>query len=331
MKYRTLGTTDIEVSAVCLGAWSLIGDFTWGRQGRRDSVAAIHAALDAGVNFIDTAEAYGEGESETLLGEVLAGRRREIVLASKVSVENLRPDDLKQHCADSLQRLRTDYLDLYQVHWPSPDVPLADTLGAMEQLKREGKVRVIGVSNFGVGYLREAMAPRRVESNQLCYNLLWRAIEYELKPLCVAGGVGVLCYSPLCQGLLTGKFTSADEVPVTRARMRLFSKDRPHSRHDEEGCEDELFAAVAQIRRVAGRIGEPMAHVSLAWLLAQEGVASVVTGARNAAQAAENAKAADLELPADVLAELSAATETVKAYVGANADIWESVSRMERH
>jgi aryl-alcohol dehydrogenase-like predicted oxidoreductase len=330
MEYRALGRTGIRVSSVCLGTWALIGDETWGEQNESDSAAALDAALDAGVNFLDTAEMYGAGRSEELLGRLLGARRRKIVLASKVGSASLKCDALKEHCEASLKRLRTDYLDLYQVHWPNPDVPIAETLGALGELQAAGKVRAIGVSNFGTSYLSELLAAGRAESNQLCYSLLWRGVEFEVQPMCVKHGLSILCYSALCQGLLTGKFRSADEVPVGRARTRLFASDRPMSRHREHSREVMVFAALDEIRKIAAEAGRPMGHVALAWLLSRPGVASVITGARNAAQARDNAAAAGLKLNPDVLRRLSAATEAIKQDVGSNADMWQTDSRMER-
>ena len=226
--------------------------------------------------------------------------------------------------------MQTDYIDLYQVHWPSEEFPLGPMYETLQQLQAEGKVRAVGVSNFGVSYLREVLALGRVESNQLPYSMLWRAVEHEIAPLCLDNDVGILCYGPLCQGLLTGKFSAADEVPEKRARTRLFSGGRPLSRHGEPGCEEDMFAAIREIRRVAGELGQPMGRVAMAWLLAQPGVTSVVAGARNAAQAAENALAADLQLDTVILASLSQATDRIKRRIGVNADLWEHVSRMER-
>jgi len=330
MKYRRLGRTDIHVSVVCLGGWALVGDSTWGEQEKDDSIAAVRAALEAGVNFLDTAEAYGSGQSEEVLAEALGAARKDVVIATKVSQGNLHPRRLRRSCEESLRRLKTDYIDLYQMHWPSPKVPPADALAAMQELKAEGKIRVIGVSNFGAGFLRELLAAGRVESNQLCYSLLWRPIEYEIQPLCVRNDVGILCYSPLCQGLLTGKFSNADEVPEGRARTRLFSGKRPQSRHGQAGAEAETFEAIAKIRGICSSLGRPMGTVALAWLLAQPGVTSVIAGARNASQATENAQAAELDLPADVIRQLSAATQKVKELMGANADMWQSDSRLDR-
>jgi myo-inositol catabolism protein IolS len=329
MEYRKLGRTDIEVSAICLGCWALIGGSTWGEQDRRQSAATIHAAMDAGINFYDTAPAYGGGESEQLVGRALAEVRKDVIIATKISGDQLAPDALAESCEASLRLLRTDVIDLLQIHWPSRQVPMADTLGAMRRLQEAGKVRAIGVSNFGPGVLAEAAGLASVETNQLCYSMLWRAVEWEIQPLCVERGIGILCYSPLCQGLLTGKFTSADQVPTGRARTRLFSKDRPESRHQEAGCEAEAFRAIKQIRGIAQSVRQPMGQVALAWLLAQPGVTAAVAGARSPEQVRQNAQAADLKLAKDVLEELSAVTGEVKDRIGPNADMWQSDSRME--
>ena len=207
---------------------------------------------------------------------------------------------------------------------------MSDLYPRLDDLRRQGKIRVIGVSNFGPDFLTDALAAGAVASNQLPYSLLWRAIEFAIQPMCAKNNVGILCYSPLCQGLLTGKFASADAVPETRARTRLFSSKRPHSRHGEGGCETETFEALAEIGRICKAIHLPMGRVALAWLLAQEAVVSVVAGARTAAQAFDNANAADLKLPPDVLAKLSAATDKVKRAMGSNADFWQGQSRMEK-
>ena len=331
MRYRKLGRTDIEVSVICQGCWSIVSeDMTWGGNVLEDSIAAVRASYDAGVNFFDTAEAYGDGESEEILARALEGRRKDVVIATKVSPGSHEPKKLKAACEESLRRLRTDCVDLYQLHWPSRDVPLAETLGAMEELKAGGMIRAVGVSNFGVSFMAELLSAGRVESNQLPYSLLWRPIEFEVQPLCVENELSILCYSSICQGLLTGKFASPDEVPDGRARTRLFSRDRLHSRHGEGGCEAEAFKAIAKIREICRSIKAPMAAVALAWLLSREGVASAIVGGRNAAQARDNAAAGDLELLDDVVEALSKATEEVKRRTGANCDLWQSDSRMER-
>lgn len=324
MKTKRLGQSDLEVSVISMGCWALAGDATWGPQDEATSIATVRAALDAGINFFDTAEAYGAGRSEEILGKALAGRRHEAVIASKVSSSNLAPDKLKAACEGSLRRLGTDYLDVYYIHWPNRSVPIEDTLAAMEELKREGKIRVIACSNFGKQDLTALLAAGRVEANQLAYSLLFRAIEYEIQGLCAAHNISITCYSPLAQGLLTGKFRSLDEVPAGRARTRHFAHTRPGTRHGEPGAEAEVAEALARIRKICDEAGVAMSHAALAWLLSREAVASVIVGARTPEQARENAKAGDLELPADVLNELTAATDALKEKLGPNADMWES-------
>ena len=331
MQYRKLGKTDLSVSVVCLGSWSIATkDFFWDGQDRADSVATVHAALDAGINFFDTAPAYGDGDSEEILGEALGARRSSVVVATKVRPVDLEPERLRKSCETSLRALRTDYIDLYQIHWPNHAIPLEPTYRTLQELQREGKIRHVGVSNFGASYLGEFSRLGRAESNQLPYSLLWRAVEFDIQPLCAAGEMSILCYSPLAQGLLTGKFQTADEVPEKRARTRLFSASRKMTRHGEAGCEQETFAALTGIRQVADELGQPMGLVAVAWLLAQSGVTSAIVGARNAAQAIENAASAELRLDADVIARLSSITEPLKKLLGNNADPWEHVSRMEK-
>ena len=327
MKYRKLGKSDIEVSTVCLGCWALIGGFNWGTQDEKDSVAAIEASLDGGINFLDTAPMYGDGASEKLLGRILKGRRDRLVVATKVSPDNLGRDKLKESCETSLRHLQTDYVDLLQVHWPNRAVPVEETLKAMEDLMKEGKVREIGVSNFGPRDLTEVLGLATVQSSQLAYSLLWRAVEYEIQDLCAREDVGILCYSPLAQGLLTGKFRSADEIPDERRRTRLFSSERPLTRHDEPGCEEAVFSVLEEIEAICKEIGQPMGNVALAWLLAQPAVTSVVTGARNAGQARQNLAAAGLEMSAECVRKVSACTDEIKKRIGANADMWESGDR----
>lgn len=196
-------------------------------------------------------------------------------------------------------------------------------MGALEELRAEGKVRAIGVSNFGPRDLAELTTAGRVESDQLAYSLLWRGIEHELQALCAESGAGILAYSPMAQGMLTGKFTAADDVPAPRARTRHFGSWREHCRHNEPGAEAETFAAIEAVRAVCREAGLRMSRASLAWLLSREGVASVLAGARNAEQARNNAAAADLDLSQDVLDALTRATDPLKERFGSALDMWE--------
>lgn len=328
MKTRRLGRSDLEVSVISMGCWALAGDSTWGPQDRQDSIATIRAALDAGITFFDTAEAYGDGLSEELLGEALSGHRSEVIIATKVSAGNLSASALRAACEASLRRLRTDYVDVYYIHWPSPEVPFAETVQTMLQLREEGKVRVLACSNFGKLDLTDLLRHGRVEANQLCYSLLWRAIEYDIRDMCERKGIGITCYSPLAQGLLTGKFRSPDDVPEGRARTRLFASTRPQSRHSEPGAEEETFAALRRIADICSHHDLDMAQASLAWLTHQPAVASVIVGARTPEQVKMNARAGDLELPPDVIGALNEATDELKRQVGPNPDMWQSDSRI---
>ena len=328
MEYRRLGRTDIQVSTLCLGTWAFAGDFMWREQPEANSAAVVHAALELGVNFFDTAEMYGDGVSEEILGRALAGRRHEAVIASKVMDHHLAPDDVVKSCEGSLRRMQTDYIDLYQIHWPSRTIPLADSMGALVRLQEAGKIRAIGVSNFGTLDLDDLFVAGRAESNQLAYSLLARAIEYEIQPKCVAHEMSILCYSPLMHGMLTGKFATADDVPVERARTRHFSSERAMTVHSEPGCEAETFAALDGIRQVSAEVGFPMAEVALAWLIYQPGVVAVVAGARRPDQIAQIAKAAEIQLSDAALAELDRVTSPVKEKLGTNADMWRTASRI---
>jgi aryl-alcohol dehydrogenase-like predicted oxidoreductase len=324
MIYTRLGRTEIMVSRVAMGCWALAGDFNWGSQEDAESIATVHAALEAGINFFDTAEAYGAGRSEEVLGRALKGHRSDVVLATKVDDAHLSREELIRACEGSLRRLRTDYIDLYQLHWPSRTVPLAETLEALDRLQREGKIRAVGVCNFGVGDLEDLLEVGRCQTDQLPYSLLARAIEYEIQPKCLDEGIGILAYSPLMQGLLTGKFASPDEVPEGRARTRHFSRERPGTRHGEPGCEGATFAAIDEIQELCDELGVPMAQVALAWVLAQPGVTSVLAGARHPEQIAETAQAAELNLAPEVLERLTRITEEVKRALGPHPDPWEA-------
>ena len=327
MQYRSLGKRDdIQVSPIALGCWPFSGGKFWGSQEDADSIAAVHAALDAGINFFDTAEGYVR--SEEVLGRGLKGRRHEAVIATKVSAGNLAPEDLIVACERSLRALLTDHIDLYQIHWPNWDVPLAETVGALDALQEEGKIRAYGVCNFARQDLSEMIATGRCVSDQMPYNLVWRVIERTVLPLCRDNGVGVICYSPLAQGVLTGRYASADEVPEGLARTRHYSSERKFSEHGEPGLEAELFAAVAEIRKIAGDLGEPMAAVALAWARQQAGITSLLVGARNAAEVRRNLPSLDLTLDEDVLKQLAAVTDPVKDSLGDNLDMWSVPSRM---
>ncbi|MCK5740162.1 aldo/keto reductase [bacterium] len=327
MKYRELGKTGMQVSAVAMGCWALVGDETWGPQDKEAGIQAIEHALELGINFFDTAEGYGNGYSEELLGQTLGSRRNDVFIATKVSGGHLVYDDVMTACENSLHRLQRNYIDLYQIHWPNRKIPLTETMDALLKLKEQGKIRAIGISNFGALDVTAAVGLTEISSNQLPYNLIWRAVEYGVTDLAMDNNVGILPYSPLAQGLLTGKFASPAEVPTGRARTRFYNSETSELvRHGEKGQEEETFATLERIRKISKKTGGSMAELSLAWLLAQPAVTSVLAGARNPQQIEQNAQAADIELTPEIVAELSVATAELKKRFGANPDMWQNIT-----
>jgi myo-inositol catabolism protein IolS len=329
MQHRTLSQTDIKVSVIGLGAWQFAGDWAWGPQNEADSIAAVHAALDCGITLFDTAEGYGEGRSEAILAKALKGRREQAVIASKVSPNHLAAADLVAACERSLRNLATDTIDLYQVHWPNWEIPLAETVAVLQKLHAQGKIRAFGVSNFGPIDLGEFIQlAGTCASDQLPYNLLWRSIEFDLQDLCLERQSSILSYSALAQGLLTGKFKRPSEVPDGRARTRHYSSERALARRGEPGREAETFAAIDRIRRLAGELAVPMEELSLAWLLHQPGVASALAGGRNPNQVRRNAAAGDRQLDAQVLQQLDEATRPLRDLLGPVIDPYQDPSRI---
>jgi len=331
MKTIQLPNSDLVVSRFCFGCWGITSDFHWGDRDHAQSVAAMHAALDAGVNFFDTAAIYGDGESEKLVGQVLSGRRSEVVIASKVLPDKMKPDEIFRCCEESLERLGTDYIDLYQTHWTSREAPAADSWDAMLKLKQQGKVRHIGVCNAGTGDLDEFSISEPPVTDQLPYSLLWRAIEYEILPHCHENDIGILVYSPLMHGMLADKYKSAADVPDGRARSRHFGSQRPLTRHGEAGCEQETFNALAAIADVCRRLGRAMADVALAWCLQQPGISCVIAGASSQKQVTQNVYSFENPLPEDAVGELNEATAALKRALGPNPDMWEGSEKSRYH
>jgi len=299
----------------------------WGDQEESDSIATVNAALESGINFFENAHGYGNGYAEEVLGKALVGRRHQAVIATKINIIDDADKDIAANCELSLKRLQTDYIDLLQLHWPKHHIPPEDILQAFSKLREAGKIRAFGVSNYGVGDLSDILQHGDLASNQLAYSLLFRAIEYELQPLCVKDDVSVLCYSTLLHGLLAGKYNSPSDVPDGRGRTRHFSKNRSGTRHSENGCESEMFAAIDKIHQISAEIGQPISLVAVAWVLQQPGVAAAIVGARQPEQIRQMSAAADLQLASETLQQLNDATEPVKQILGANPDMWMSESR----
>ena len=319
MEWRTCGNSGFTLPVLGIGCWSFGGGDYWGPQDQSEVNALVHCALDRGINYFDTAEAYNEGRSEESLGLALKGRRAQAIIGTKVPPNFSEPSVLRQHCEASLRRLQTDTIDIYMLHWPITDYSVEDAFATLQALQAEGKIRSIGVSNFGSRQLSEALETGvRIHVNQYCYNLLSRAIEVDLLPVCSRLGIGVLAYMPLLQGLLTGKYASADEMPPSRTRTRHFRGDRKGSRHGEAGAEEATFAALAGIRQVACQLQVPMAHIALAWILSRSAITCVLAGIRSLAQLDENIAGVELLLSPEVIAHLDLLTEPLLHQLGSS-------------
>lgn len=327
MRHKILGQTDLAISVVGLGCWAFAGGTTWGFQSDSDSMDTIAAARDCGINFFDTAEAYGDGYSETVLGKALKKSRADVIVASKFNAKSQQKSDVIEACERSLQRLQTDYIDLYQIHWPSRDVPFEETMDGLLTLKQQGKIRHIGVCNFGVKDLSDILKIADVVTNQLAYNLLWRAIEFEVIPFCREHKVDILSYSPLAQGLLSGRFRSADDVPIGRARTKHFSSERLHTRHGQPGAEALTFGTISVIEALAHQLGIPMSRLAISWLFHQTSITSVLSGARTPKQIQENVAAVDLVLDDETILKLDKGTAELKDKLGTNPDMWSDRMR----
>jgi aryl-alcohol dehydrogenase-like predicted oxidoreductase len=344
METRACGNSGLILPALGLGAWSFGGGAYWGPQSQNDVDEVVARALDLGVTYFDTAEMYNAGASETSLGQALRGRRAQAIIGSKVSPANVAPAVLREHCEASLRRLQTDYLDVYMVHWPihadsirhftddealiSHPPSTGEAFLTLAALQREGKIRHIGVSNFGVKQMTEVLALGvRLAVNELPYNLLMRAIEEEIIPYCQTHGIGILGYVALMQGVLAGAFESFDELPAMRMRTRHFSGARPGSRHGEAGCEAETMAALQAVRAIARDENLPLADLAIAWALANPAIGCVLAGCRNVTQLEENTRALRLRLSPATLQRLNAATDPLRKILGPNPDYYQGLSR----
>lgn len=328
MEYRKLGNTDVDVSRVALGCWAFGGGDYWG--GEKDdamSLCTIDAALSAGINFFDTAESYADGESDKLLGRGMKGRRDRFVVSSKVYLDKLGEAALMKCCEESLVRLQTDYIDLFSPHFASREIPFEETFGALEKLKKQGKIRGMGISNFGVqsiAKLEEMGMLDEIELNQLPYSLLWRAIEYGILEKTMADGIGTIAYSTLAQGLLSGAYDDAAQVPDNFKVLRFFDRKRVNAGHGEAGAEQEVFRAIAGLKALCEQEGLDLASASIAWVMAQPGIQCVLTGPKTPEQLAENLKCLEVKLSPGIIEKMTAVTQPVKEKLGPNADAWAS-------
>lgn len=328
MLKRKLGASNISVSVMGIGCWQFGGGNYWGPQSQQDVDRVVHQALDAGVNFFDTAEMYNDGDSETSLGIALRGRRSEAVIGSKIAPSHMQPEAVRRHCEQSLKRLGTDYLDLYMVHWPmeAEQPQIREAFLTLQSLQQEGKIRSIGLSNHGVGQMRQVRdTGAAFIANELAYNLLSRAIEASLLPYCMREQIGVIAYMPLQQGLLTGKYASLDEVKPMLARSRHFHHSRGEgSRHGEDGAEEEINRALPELQLIAEEQGISLSELSLAWVIANPGIASTIVGCRNEQQLQANLQGARITLDPAVIERLNRITDPVLGKLGSSPDYYEN-------
>ena len=285
-----------------LGAWEASGD-AWGANPDDDEIVrAYHAAFDAGVTWVDTAEVYGSGVSERIVGKALVGRRDELVVASKVAPSDggsgFLPDQVRAACDASLERLGVDVIDLYQLHWPDESgVPIEDTWGAMSELIEAGKIRFAGVSNFDRELLERCLAIRHVDSPQQEFSML-ALDDRDMIRWCGEQGIGVVSYSPLGVGFLTGRFTRASAEAIDDWRSGEDGDWTSPARLDE------VFVVVDGLRPIAERLGITMGQLALAWNIAQPGVTAAIAGSRNGEHMRQNADAGDLALDDATMTEL---------------------------
>jgi aryl-alcohol dehydrogenase-like predicted oxidoreductase len=311
MQTRKLGYSDLHLTTIGLGTWAIGGGnwaFGWGPQDDADSIAAIQRALDLGVNWIDTAAVYGLGHSEEIVGQAVAGRRDGTIIATKGGrlprnggpdiYGSLKADAVRQEVEDSLRRLKVDVIDLYQIHWPDPDEQIEEGWATIADLIKEGKLRYGGVSNFSLAQLERVQPIHPVASLQPPYSMLERSVEKELLTYCAANNIGVIAYSPMQAGLLTGKFTRerVHNLPANDWRRR--------NKHFQEPTLSVNLEFVDSLRPIAARNGKTLAQLANAWVLRRPEVTAAIVGARRPSQIEETVAAGDWILSAEDTAQI---------------------------
>jgi aryl-alcohol dehydrogenase-like predicted oxidoreductase len=312
MNTRQLGNSDLYITPIGFGAWAIGGsgwEFAWGSQDDDDSVATIREALDDGINWIDTAAVYGLGHSEEVVARALDGMGNRPYVFTKCSMvwnerreigHSLKADSIRRECEASLRRLRVEAIDLYQIHWPDPDEDIEEGWATLAALKQEGKVRHIGVSNFNVAQMQRAQAIAPITSLQPRYSLLHREIEAEVLPFCAGEDIGVIAYSPMASGLLTGA--------MTRERIAALPADDWRKRHPDfqEPRLHRNLMLVRLLRAIGRPHGRTPAEVAVAWVLHNPAVTGAIVGARRPGQVRGVAGAAEFRLSPREVAEIEA-------------------------
>jgi myo-inositol catabolism protein IolS len=317
MQTRQLGQSDIQITPIIMGTWQA-GKRMWTGIEDEDSIKAIRAAYEAGITTIDTAIVYGQGHSEKIVAQALSDVRDKVIYASKVFANRLKYDQVIASCEESLTNLNTDYLDLYQIHWPSGAfnseiVPISETMAALNKLKEQGKIRAIGVSNFSRTQLAEAARYGRIDSLQPPYSLFWRQVEADAMPYCIENKVSILAYSSLAQGILTGKFAADHQFTEgdNRAKNKLFQPENAR----------RVQQALTQLKPIAEQYNCTLAQLALAWLIAQPQT-SAIAGARYAKQAIDNAQAAAVELSLEDITKIDQIGRQVTDFLDNDPVMW---------
>jgi aryl-alcohol dehydrogenase-like predicted oxidoreductase len=312
MKAKQLGNSDLFITPIGFGAWAIGGsgwEFAWGGQDDSDSIAAIHEALDAGINWIDTAAVYGLGHSEEVVARALDRMNNRPYVFTKCSMvwnedrqiyRSLKADSIRRECEASLRRLRVETIDLYQIHWPDPEEDIEEGWATLAALKQEGKVRHIGVSNFDVAQMRRAQAIAPITSLQPPYSLLHREVEPEILPFAERQNIGVIAYSPMASGLLTGA--------MTRERIAALPADdwRKRNQNYQEPRLSRNLRLVSLLRTIGKRHGHTPAEVAVAWVLHNPAVTGAIVGARRPGQVRGVLGAAEFRLSPREVAEIEA-------------------------
>ena len=310
MEKRKIGTTNIEVTVVGLGCWPM-GAGYWGTCDDADSIRTIHKALEVGINFLDTAPAYNRGHSEEVVGKGLAGRRENVVLSTKVGAV---PGRIRQSLEASLQRLQTDYVDVFFVHWPNRSQPLAETMEVLEALRREGRIRAVGVSNFTVAMMAMASKYGTVDVVQPPYNMIWRFIEDDVRPYSIEQNVGIVTYSSLAQGLLTG---------TLRLNTPFGGDDqRPRSILWQPENYGKCLYTTERLRPIAEALGVTLSQLALRWVIAQPGVTSALVGARMPEEIAEDVDVLNWDLPEEAMTTIQEISDEIYLSMPHYFDMW---------
>ena len=307
MEYRKLGKTDLKVSAIGFGAWGIGGAPFWKAESDAVSERAILRAFELGITLYDTAPVYGFGHSETLLGKALKSKRDDVVLASKCGLRwekehvsgiqrNCSKESIKKEIDSSLQRLQTDIIDLYQIHWPDNKTPYQETMEALLEIQRAGKIRHFGVSNYSVQQSKACLKHAPICSVQSEYSLIQRSIETDLIPFCREHHIGLLAYSPLASGVLCGKYDTNTQFTDWRSRGIL-------GQFSGKQFEENL-TKVDKLKRISKEIGRSCTHLAINWLVNQAGITSALVGVKNDGQVTDNLKAVGWQLEKKYQSEL---------------------------